>query len=72
MRERYRGKIEAVDLRAYGNFIEACWHNQTLIYCGDIFGELNMPGCAELDHSEGGESGRYYAGQSERRESITA
>jgi len=35
---------------------------QTLIYCGDVFGELDMPGCAELYRSKGGGNGRYYVG----------
>lgn len=45
--------------------------SQTLIYRGDVFGELDMPGCAELYRSEGGGNGRYYAGAINVGEPIT-
>lgn len=45
--------------------------SQTLIYRGDVFGELDMPGCAEFYRSEGGGNGRYYAGAINIGEPIT-
>lgn len=45
--------------------------SQTLIYYGDVFGELDMLGCAELYRSEGGGNGRYHAAAINVGEPIT-
>lgn len=45
--------------------------SQTLIYHGDVFGELDMLGCAEFYRSEGGGNGRYYVAAINGGEPIT-
>lgn len=39
-----QGKIETLDLREYMETSLKLVGSQTLIYCGDIFGELDTPG----------------------------
>ena len=42
-----RSKIETLDLREMETSLKLVG-SQTLIYCGDIFGELDMSGCRAL------------------------
>lgn len=67
---RVRGKIETLDLREYMETSLKLVGSQTLIYCGDIFGELDTPGCRPLSQ-RGWRKRKVLREGNQRGESIT-